>query len=251
MVQEELNRYEEKRPHMISLAIVEDEEIYRSQLKEYIQRYARENGYDFQITVFRDGDEITENYQCKFEMILMDVKMEFMDGMTAAEKIRQQDEDVIIMFITNMKNYAIRGYEVDALDYILKPISYFAFEKSISRAIKRLGKREKKKTISIQLQSGGIQKLSLAEILYIESEAHILVFHTEKGNFRTYAKMKDMEEVLVTEGFFRCNKGYLVNLSYVDGVKDGCCWVNGEGLIISRAKRKEFMVALTNFIGEM
>ena len=103
---------------MIQIAIVEDEEIYVKQLTEYIRKYQTERGRSIKVTVFGDGEDITENYRGGFDIILMDIQMRFMDGMTAAEKIRQMDQKVIIMFITNMIQYAVRGYEVDAMDYV-------------------------------------------------------------------------------------------------------------------------------------
>lgn len=123
---------------MITIAIVEDEEAYAKQLTEYIEKYQRESGKSIRVIRFSDGDEIVEKYTGEYDIILMDIQMKFMDGMSAAEAIRKQDTKVVIMFITNMTNYAIRGYEVDAMDYVLKPVSYFAFSKKLDRAIKRI-----------------------------------------------------------------------------------------------------------------
>ena len=120
---------------MITIAIVEDEEAYAKQLTEYIEKYQRESGKSIRVIRFSDGDEIVEKYTGEYDIILMDIQMKFMDGMSAAEAIRKQDTKVVIMFITNMTNYAIRGYEVDAMDYVLKPVSYFAFSKKLDRAM--------------------------------------------------------------------------------------------------------------------
>ena len=87
--------------------------------------FSKENGEVFNITVYSDGDQIVHKYKSQFDIILMDVEMKFMDGMSAAEEIRKVDTEVVIIFITNMAQYAIRGYAVDALDYVLKPVSYF------------------------------------------------------------------------------------------------------------------------------
>ena len=120
---------------MLEIAIVEDEENYRNVLCEYLKKYEQETGQEIHMSVFTDGDEIVENYTAKYDIILMDIEMQFMNGMDAARKIREVDKAVIIIFITNMAQYAIQGYEVDALDYILKPISYFAFSQRIQRAV--------------------------------------------------------------------------------------------------------------------
>lgn len=125
------------------VAIVEDDQLCAERIRKYLQTYADESGQNFEITLFSDGDEIVENYRAEYEIILMDIEMQYMDGMTTARKIRGQDQEVVIIFITNMAQYAIQGYEVDAFDYILKPVSYFAFSQRLGRAISRMKKREK------------------------------------------------------------------------------------------------------------
>ena len=231
---------------MINLAIVEDEDSYAQQLTEFIQKYQAESGNYFKITRYKDGDEITNGYKGQFDIILMDIEMKLMDGMTAAEEIRRLDQEVVIMFITNMTNYAIRGYQVDALDYVLKPVSYFAFSQKLDRAISRIH-RSSSNIISIDMPSG-VKKLDIDTIFYIESEGHNLNFYTSTGEFSVRAKLSDFEAQLAPYNFFRSNKGYLVNLKYVDGVEKGACLIAGKQLLISRARKNDFMNALTDYM---
>ena len=175
--------------------------------------------------------------------------MKFMDGMSAAEEIRKVDTEVVIMFITNMPQYAIRGYAVDALDYVLKPVSYFAFSQRLNRAIGRMKKRESK-TIAISIK-GGTVRLDVANITYIESQGHTLIFHTNVGCYESSGTMKDLEKELTSMNFYRGNKGYLINLAHVERVLDGCAIVRGQQLGLSRARKKEFMEALTRYWGEV
>lgn len=233
---------------MISIAIVEDEEQYAAQFQEYIERYQQETGKRFKVTRFTDGDEIIEKYTGEFDIILMDIQMQFMDGMTAAEEIRKVDSEVIIMFITNMSNYAIRGYQVDAMDYVLKPVAYFPFSQKLERAIGRVSRKEGH-PVTINT-SECMVRMEVSDIYFIESEGHNLVYQTKKGIFKERARMQDAEDKFVPFGFFRSNKGYLVNLEHVDGVRDGCCIVHGESLLISRSRKTDFMQALTQYIGE-
>lgn len=233
---------------MIELAIVEDEDSYAAQLTEYIEKYQESRGMRIRVTCFKDGDEIVENYAGTWDVILMDIQMEFMDGMTAAENIRKVDSEVVIMFITNMTNYAIRGYQVDAMDYVLKPVTYFDFSQKLDRAIHKISRKNKQPVIINTVE--GMIRLDASEIYYIESQGHSLVYYTQKGEYRERGKMQDVEENLVPCGFYRSNKGYLVNLEHVEGVRNGCCMIHGETLPISRARKNEFMSALTNYIGE-
>ncbi len=231
---------------MIRLAIVEDEEQYIQQLEEYLARYQRENGRRMDIRVFRDGDELLEQYEGQFDILLMDIQMRFVDGMTAAEQIRQRDQEVVIMFITNMTQYAIRGYQVDALDYLVKPVEYFAFSRKLDRAISRAGSRNRH-YISIRVD-GGLRKLDVSHILYIESQGHDLCYLTTEGEYFSRGTIREAEEQMKHHDFYRCNKGCLVNMARVEAVEDGCCLLEGERIPISRARRKEFMEELADYM---
>jgi DNA-binding LytR/AlgR family response regulator len=233
---------------MIKIAIVEDEPMYAKQLEEFLRQYEREHGENFDIVMYADGDEIVHKYKAELDIILMDVEMKFMDGMSAAEEIRKVDTEVVIIFITNMAQYAIRGYAVDALDYVLKPVSYFAFSQRLSRAIGRMKKREKK-ILSVNVK-GGTVRLDAADIYYVESQGHNLIFHTASGNYESAGTMKEVEEQFLELNFYRGNKGYLINLAQVDSVLEGCAMVKGEALMLSRSRKKDFMEALTSYWGE-
>lgn len=230
---------------MIRIAIVEDEMIYVHQLEEYLEKYREEHDVNFKVTVFSDGSEIIEPYRAEYDIILLDVQMPFLDGMTTAEKIRKKDTEVIIIFITNMSQYAIRGYGVDALDYVLKPLSYFAFEQRINKAVARM-KARTKKYVSIPLKSG-IQKIEIYQILYLESQGHMLLYHTMTGVLSSSCTMRKEEERFKEFPFCKCNKGLLVNLEHVDSVQNDCIIVHGEKLQLSRLRRKEFMETLANY----
>lgn len=193
---------------MINIAIVEDEKLYVSQLKEYISRYEKESGNRINVRVFPDGAEIVENYSGDFDIILMDIQMKYMDGMTAAEQIRKLDSEVIIMFITNMTQYAIRGYEVDALDYVVKPVEFFPFSQKLDRAIGRL-QNKKKVFVSIPVEDG-VLKMEIDDIYYVESMGHSLIYRTKKGEFTARGTMKDMEEILSPYGFSDAIKDILL-----------------------------------------
>lgn len=234
---------------MIRIAIVEDEEYYVNQLTGYLEEYRKSEGEDFDITVYRDGDAITAEYKAQFDIILMDIQMKFVDGMTAAEEIRRMDAEVVIIFITNMTQYAIRGYEVDALDYILKPVAYFAFSQKLKRAVSRI-KRRNSAYITLAVK-GGIIRVNLADIYYVESAGHNLVYHTGSSSHLTSGTMKSAEEQLAGYGFSRGNTCYLINLAHVDGIQDKCAVVKGEKLQISRPKMNAFMQDLTKYWGEL
>ena len=234
---------------MIKVAIVEDISEDSRILQEYLHQYEKENGETFEINVFSDGDEIVDKYKPVYDLIFMDIEMKFMNGMSAAEEIRKIDTEVVIMFVTNTPQYAVRGYEVEAFDYILKPVSYFAFSQRLSRAIARMKKRESK-LLAINLK-GGVFRLEVSDIFYIESRGHDIIYYTASGEYVTSGTMREIEEKMLPMNFFRGNKGYLINLAHVDGVKDNCAIVKDKLLPLSRGRRKEFMESLAAYWGEV
>ena len=232
---------------MIRIAMVEDEAAVREQLQGYIQRYTRQYGTEFAVTEFSDGVEILDAYRPVYEIVLLDVEMKHLDGMETARRIRELDRDVVLLFITNMAQYAIKGYAVGALDYLLKPVPYFAFSQQLQKAEEKL-RRRARHYLAVPVE-GGLRRLDTAQIYYMESEGHRVHFYTEEGEFSAPGALKTFEEKLADLPFARCNSGYLVNLAQVKSVQQGLAQVGPYELQVSRPKRKSFLAALADYIG--
>ena len=234
---------------MFSVAIVEDDDRFAVTIREYLERYGCENGQEFKITWFPDGAAIADGYRGGFDIILMDIEMGLMNGMEAAAEIRKLDEEVTIIFITNMAQYAIQGYSVHALDYVLKPVSYVALSQSIKKAVNRIDKQTDD-YILVSFKNG-MAKLRARDILWVESQGHRLLFHTESGCIETTVySMREIEEKLAPNGFLRASSGVLVNLSKVTGTKNGFVEVGGQYLPVSRGRKNAFMSALVRHMVE-
>lgn len=232
---------------MTRIAIVEDEAAVREQLAGYVQRYTRQYGTPFEVTEFADGMEILEDYRPQFDIIFLDVEMKHLDGMETARRIRERDGGVLIVFITNMAQYAIKGYAVGALDYVLKPVPYFAFSQQLQKVEAQL-RRRTRHYLAVPVE-GGLRRLDTSRIYYIESEGHRVHFYTEEGDFAAPGALKALEEKLADRPFARCNSGYLVNLAQVQAVQQNTVEVGPYELQVSRPKRKSFLAALTDYIG--
>lgn len=231
----------------MKIAIVEDDIKCMQQLQDYILKFQGDFQRKLETTHFSNGILFLNQFKGQYDIILLDISMPGIDGLETAHRIRKIDSDVVIIFITNLSQYAIRGYEVDATDYILKPVSYFAFSQRLNRAISRIPICASR-SIIINHKTG-TQKIKLDSIYYIESVCHDLIYHTMQGEYISVGTMKDVEAELSAYHFFRCNKGLLVSLLHVDGVTDGCAIVNGKHLPISRPRKNGFMDALANYIG--
>ena len=229
----------------IHIAVVEDEASYCEEIKGYLERFRLDNGLVLSVRFYNDGKEILDQYQVGHDIILMDIQMQFMDGMTAARKIRERDPDVVLIFLTSMAGYAIQGYEVDALDYILKPVSYDMFAMKLKRALQRI--RYNEPYVILQVHDGSL-KVNVSDIYYIESRSHQMIYKTKKGEYSCRGRMDDLEKEMKSLGFFRCNRGYLVNLANVSAVRGESCFVGGEELPVSRQKKAAFMNELAKVL---
>ncbi|KAB7786448.1 LytR/AlgR family response regulator transcription factor [Bifidobacterium cebidarum] len=232
----------------IRVGVVEDDPQACQRVLDYLNQYQSETGTQFTISVFDDGEQIVEKYTPTYDILLLDIEMQHMDGMAAARRIRERDNSVVIVFITGAPQYAINGYEVQALSYLLKPVPYFAFRQEIKRSIDMVRRRTDE---ALLIEAGGKQmRVELADVLYIESIRHTIIVHTQGGKLSVTGTLKDFEERLAGQNFFRSNSCYLVNLRHVTGV-DGqdCVMSNGEALRVSRPRKKAFLTALTNYMG--
>ena len=175
--------------------------------------------------------------------------MPLMDGMETAEKIRKLDPYVIIIFVTNMSQLALKAYEVNAYDFMVKPLNYPAFDFKMKK-VQRILEKKKKKYVMLPVK-GALAKMAVDEIYYIEVENHHLYCYTQQGCFSlTSGSLSGMEEKLINEHFCRCNSCYLVNLQYVTAVEKDFVVVNNQKLALSRAKKKKFIQELTDFVEE-
>ena len=234
---------------MYHIAIVEDEIDFSVQLQKYLQQYQEENGVEFTVSVFHDGAEIVKAYACEYDAIFLDIEMPQMNGMEAAERIREMDEDVVIMFITNMAQYALFGYSVGALDFVMKPINYYTFSMKLRRVLKRIQKKEKEQHTIVLNLADGIKKLDTKQIYYVEIQNRLLHYHTTEGEYILKGTLQSVEEMLEGYAFARCNHWYLVNLMHVTEVKNNIAVVGEFELEISRRNKNSFMQALTDYLG--
>lgn len=157
------------------------------------------------------------------------------------------DSNTIIMFITNLAEYAIHGYSVEAIDYVLKPITYEDFAMKISKAM-RYVERNVKRQIILHTSEGDIP-VSVADIYYIEVVRHYLYYHTTSGKYEVRGVMKQLEQELQELKFRRCNQSYLVNLAHVKAIRGNDVVVGNDYVPISRNKKSEFMEAFAKYVG--
>lgn len=230
----------------MDIAIVEDELSYSAALGQYIERYANENNETLSYKVFSNGLEFVNSYRSEFDIIFFDIKMPLLNGIDAAKIIRKSDEDVVIIFITTLGNLAIKGYEVNALDFVVKPVSYPLFSEKLERAIASV-KKKKGKEIIISNEDGVI-RLNVSEIMYVEKDKNYLVYHTKDKTYKERGTMQNIEEFFTQYNFAKCISGCLVNLRYVNQTTPNSVIINNKELPISRQQYKSFISAMMQYL---
>lgn len=230
-----------------NIAIVEDEVEEAEILRSYFSRYTEEYGTTFTVTHFLSAEEFLNRYRPVYDLVLMDIRLPKTSGMDAAAQLRRVDQSVPLIFVTSMAQFAVKGYEVDAFDFVVKPVSYANFALKIHRLLGRLTARRTGEVLINQ--SDHMIRLSASQIIYIEISGHRMVYHTTGGEVSAYGNLKEVEAALDPVMFTRCNSCYLVNLNYVQAIQGHTVLVGGEALQISRPRRRAFIQALNDYLG--
>ncbi len=229
----------------MKVAVVDDEKEYSENIKECILKYCREHNEQVNIEEFSDGIDIVSDYTADYDVIFLDVAMKHMDGLKTAELIRKMDKHVSLFFVTGCAQYAINGYEVEASGYFLKPLDYELFERGFGKCIERI-KSSHGNFLTLSTDNG-MDRVAVNQIVYIESQNHVMHINTLEKTYNVYETLRDLESKLPSSRFTRCNNCYLVNLTYVTGVHGNFVCVPGAELKISRSRRKSFLREVSEF----
>lgn len=230
---------------MRNIAIVEDEDEAAGVLGGFIEKFSVETGQQFNVERFHDAVEFLSVYKAKYAVVFMDIQMPHRDGMSAAVELRKIDKTVSIIFITNLIQYAQKGYEVDAVAYTLKPVQYYDFALKFRKALDIYVLNEKQ-DFTLNTAEGPC-RISTDKLIYVETVRHRLYYHMVDGVIERTGVLSQVEEELKQFGFLRCNSCYLVNPRFIISVKGGYVQLGTEMLAISRPRKKAFMAELANW----
>ena len=230
----------------MKVAIVDDELEMRQIMTDYVKRFGEEAGIDLETVTFESGELFLKDYKMIYDIIIFDIDMPGINGIDTARKLRETDSNVTIIFVTNIAQYAINGYEVDAVDYILKPVSYYDFSMKFHRTV---AKAAQKKEHIIKVETAeGTRKLRLPALVYVEVLSHYLYFHTTKRDYRSRGNISDVEKELEKYNFVRIHRSYIVNLRYVNKVLSKEVTVGDKVLPVSRNYKEKLKEEYLKYI---
>lgn len=234
---------------LIRIAIVEDEPTERDRIKVYLEEIAQEDQTQFDIEQYSSGMAFVMRGMKDYDLVLMDIDMPNLNGIETAKALRKVDQSATLIFVTNMAQYAISGYEVNAIDFILKPVNRYSFAIKIKRAISRTAKKNDN---AIQIKMDGtIFLVHMYQIMYLEVDGHYVIFHTTQGDYKEYTTLKLTQKRINSSHFVQCNQSFLINMKYIESVSRESVTVGGTIIYISRKMKTEFMNAVLDFLGGM
>ena len=231
----------------MKIAVVDDVPRDAQLLVQYLNQFQEEQGTSMQIRPFYSSIDFLEEYDGTYDIVFLDIEMPGSDGLTTAREIRGRDDAVAIIFITNMAQYAIHGYEVNAIDFMIKPVGYFNFAQKLGKAMRFLHRRSQR-TVLLSGEDGVI-RLATCDIRYVEKDRDNLIYHMRQGTFRKRGTMKAEKEQLRGLPFEECTVGCLVNLEAVQRIGKEHVYLKEEQLPLSRRMKKDFTQSYIDFAG--
>lgn len=234
---------------MLTIAVVENDPQDMRVLLSYLDKASSAVSEGLRTVAFSSGSECIDCYPEDVDVLFLDIEMEGIDGIETARRVRAFDRRVVIVFVTNLFQCALEGYEVQALDFLVKPVRYTSFMMTLHKALDAV---EKLRPRYIELSFDKSKKLvDVASILYIETKRKKLLVHTRHGDEFCNGPLKELEYRLKAYGFGSMHQSFLVNLRYVEHVGKSEVVVAGETLPISRYKRQEFVKDLVEYVGKV
>lgn len=234
---------------MWNIAIIEDEEAMSNQLVSYFAKFGKDYNESFSFAIFSNAETFLKNYKKEYSVVLMDINLPGMNGMECVKKLREIDDTVLVVFVTNLSQFAVDGYEVKAFDFVVKPISYYNFSLKLKRALSHLSSLNNYELIISTKDKKYF--ININQLIYIEIRNHTIIYHLVNDEIKGSGTLKSLYTNLKKHHFAFCNQCYLVNLAFVKGIDDGFLLINNEKIRIASSRKKSFMQELTAYIGEI
>ena len=233
---------------MINIAIVDDNRVDLNEEVQITEEYFRKKGLLCRVEPFEDPDWMIRGIkEEQYDIYIMDIRMEKMDGIEAAKKIRAEYPEPIIIFATNYQEYAIEAYEVNTWRYIQKRKLKEKLTEAYDALLPRLLEQENE--VYVIEKKSNVEKIFYDDIYYMEKDERYTVIHCRNGQKKRVRKaIGDVYQELATEEFIRLSKGFIVNLRHVMSMQDHCILLrNGETVVVGASKLTEVRKRIASY----
>ena len=231
---------------MLAIAVCDDDIRQCCKIAEKIRELLEEMKTPVRVRQFHSGRELLAAAE-KFDMIFLDIMMHPPDGMKTAQTLRERDSDAILIFISSSRKYVFDAYDVEAFQYLLKPVEEEKLKKVLQKAVRKTEKHSREFILVNRERQN--RKLFLDDIYYFEICGRTIEAHGSEGIFTYYGQIGVLEENLREKGFFRCHKSFLVNLKYADVyIRQEVIQENGEKIMIARRRYEAFGKAILDYM---
>lgn len=223
---------------MLSIAVCDDQIIECCSMAGKIRDILQEMKIPCMIRQFQSGGELQRAME-SFDIVFLDIIMQEMDGMKTAQIFRKKASDKILIFVSSSREYVFEAYDVEAFQYLLKPVDDRKLKKVLQKAVQKAESRSQEfMVVSRERQK---KKLFLDDIYYFEIKGRMVDVHGTDGVFSYYEQIGELENKLRDKDFFRCHKSYLINLKHVEGYnRQEVTLENGENIVIAKRRYEEF-----------
>lgn len=232
---------------MHKVLIVEDDDAAAQALARAIDRYAVEHGCAFQVA--RCASAMGLDDLPDVDLLFMDIDLPGQNGLDAAIELREHNHTTVLIFVTNLAQYAVRGYAAEALDFIVKPFSYGDFSLRMDRAMHALAQKRQR---AVKIQSRGETRIfTTSELVFVEVSGHNLVYYLASGQtVEARSSLAAAAAELTDAGFLKISSGCIINMAHVRGVADAQVTLSdGSSVWISRANKRRCLEEISRYLG--
>lgn len=234
--------------HNLKIAICEDDNTQLEYVKHLVEAWMKAGKIPSTVDGYVSAEQLLFSFDADFpySIYILDIEMGEMNGMELAHKIREQDTDAVIIFLTGLREYALEGYEVGAFRYLIKPIKEQELHRILGEIIQT--KEIQKEAYFLLNLQGELRKIPYDDIWYISSQGHYVEMAYREEKIQWKASFGSLQKEFENNGFVLSRRGILVNVSRIAKVgREECVLDNEEKIPISRSQYKEVNAAFIRY----
>ena len=233
---------------MIHIAVCDDEKYMSEKIAKMVKDFFGRKKIEISVLQYPSGEELLK-YKTEMDILFLDIEMQGINGMETARRLRAENYQGFLIFITILKEMVFQSFEVSPFDYLVKPVKEEDFLRTMERLLLSMQSNEK---ANLLIQKGHESSIiSFGDIIYCEIIDRKVYLHLRTGEVIDYYDRIENLEKKLDKRFFKCHRSYLINLNYLKSYKNNMAYMaNGLEIPVSRLRRKEFSKVILQYMKE-